>query len=261
MMTEEKSDKIILEKIKKVARITLNNGKLNLFDTEQVTAFRDALLDVKNDQKMQTLLIQANGESFSAGFDLKQMTTNKDNLDIFKAIGKEFINILYHLPIPTICLVHKYAIGIGCLVTFACDFRYTLKDVEFCLPEINYNFMFPTHGGMTITSKICRCEADAKYILMTGDHITWELAEKFGLVTKTFETKEEMETEGLSFATTLSKKNPPTMMMIKGCFQKCYECSLEEGMIIESEAEAINISPGKEKEEKIKEFIEKYQKR
>ncbi|NVM02968.1 MAG: enoyl-CoA hydratase/isomerase family protein [Candidatus Helarchaeota archaeon] len=258
-MSDKSSEKVIYETIRKVARITLNNGELNLFDKEQVVGFRDALLKVKNDTKIRALLIQANGRAFSAGFNLKQMTNEKSTLQIFRDVGKEFIRLLNHMTIPTICLVHNYAIGIACLVPFACDFRFVLKDVAFCLPEINYSFMFPTHGGMTITPKICRSDSDAKYILMTGEHIKLELADKMGLVTKIFETKEEMEKEGLEFATTLSKKNPPTMSMIKACFDKCKASTLEEGMIIEAEAEEINTSNKAEREVGIKKFIEKYQ--
>ena len=259
-MSVQNSEIVIYEEIRKVARITLNNGKLNLFNKEQVIAFRDALLKVENNPKIRALLIQANGRAFSAGFDLKQMTTDKSCLEVFRSVGQEFIKILYYMTIPTICLVHKYAIGIGCLVPFACDFRFVLKDIEFCLPEINYDFMFPTHGGMTITPKICSNDSYAKYVLMTGEHIGWELAEKFGLVTKTFNTKEEMDKEGLDFVTTLSKKNPVTMAMIKGCFEKCRDSSLKEGIFIENEAAMINTSFPSEKKVGIKQFIEKYQK-
>ena len=259
-MSEQNLEIVIYEEIRKVARITLNNGELNIFNKEQVIAFRDALLKVENNPKIRALLIQANGRAFSAGFDLKQMTDARSSLEVFRSVGQEFIKILYYMTIPTICLVHKYAIGIAYLVPFACDFRFVLKDVEFCLPEINYNFMFPTHGGMTITPKICSNDSYAKYILMTGERIGWKLAEKFGLVTKTFETKEEMEQEGLAFATTLSKKNPASMTMIKACFEKCRDSSLEEGMPIENEAAMINTSSPSEKKVGIKQFIEKYQK-
>ncbi|MHA1301653.1 MAG: enoyl-CoA hydratase/isomerase family protein [Candidatus Helarchaeota archaeon] len=258
-MSEQSAEKVIFEKIKKVARITLNNGKNNLFDTEQVRGFRDALLKVKDDPKVRTLLIQANGERFSAGFHLKQMTSDKDALDIFKQVGQEFIKILYHLTIPTICLVQSYAIGIACLVPFACDFRFVTKDVAFCLPEINYNFMFPTHGGMTLTPKIVRCDADAKYILMTGEHIKWELANQMGLVTKTFDSIEEMREKGLEFALTLSKKNPASMSMIKACFDKCKAATLNEGIEIENEAMMANVAGAKEKKDLINQFIKKHQ--
>ncbi|MHA1379171.1 MAG: enoyl-CoA hydratase/isomerase family protein [Candidatus Helarchaeota archaeon] len=258
-MSEQSTEKVIYEKIKKVVRITFNNGKNNLFDVDQVIGFRDALLKIKNNPKVRALLIQANGERFSAGFHLKEMTTNKESLEIFKSVGQEFIKILYTLPIPTICLVQSYAIGIACLVPFACDFRFCLKDVAFCLPEINYNFMFPTHGGMTITPKIVRCDSDAKYILMTGEHITWELADKMGLVTKTFETLEELREKGLEFAITLSKKNPATMSMIKACFDKTKIATISEGIEIENEAMMANVAGSKEKQDLINKFIKTHQ--
>ncbi len=258
-MSEEIFRNVKFERIKKVARITFDNDKNNLFDTEQVMGFRDALLKVRDDPKIRALLIRANGDRFSTGFHLKQMTTDNDALDIFREVGQEFIKILYHLTIPTTCLVQSYAIGIACLVPFACDFRFVTKDVVFCLPEINYNFMFPTHGGMTITPKIVRCDTDAKYILMTGEHIKWELADKMGLITKTFETKKEMEEKGLEFAIELSKKNYASMSMIKACFDKCKMATLNEGIEIENEGMMANIAGVPEKKEEIRKFIEKHQ--
>ena len=119
--------------------------------------------------------------------------------------------------------------------------------------------MFPTHGGMTITPKIVRCNSDAKYILMTGEHIKWELAKEMGLVTKTFDTIEEMREKGLEFATTLSKKNPATMQMIKACFDKTKLATISEGIEIENEAMMANIAGSKEKADAIANFIKKHQ--
>ncbi|MHA1146039.1 MAG: enoyl-CoA hydratase/isomerase family protein [Candidatus Helarchaeota archaeon] len=247
--------KVIVERIKRIALITLSNGDMNLFDSEQVMLFRDALLELKKDPKVRVIVIRGSGNrAFSAGFDLKE----SGNVDVFLNTGQEFMGLLYNFPVPKIALVHGYAIGIGCLVTFACDFRYCTKDVVFSLPEIKYKFMFPTHGGMTITSKIVRKPSDAKFILCTGDKIKVPLAEKMGLIDQLFDTKEEMENAGMELARKLGSMDSTVMSSILTVFDKCASVGLAEGMSIENEALEVVQSRGKEKKDLLQKLKEKY---
>ncbi|MHC1591318.1 MAG: enoyl-CoA hydratase/isomerase family protein [Candidatus Helarchaeales archaeon] len=255
MNQEANFKKIKFERQKKVGIITLSNGDMNLFDSEQVFEFRDAIVKVQNEPKIRALAIMASGEkAFSAGFDLKDAGKS----EIFLDVGQEFIGRLYNLPIPKIALVHGYAIGIGCMVPFACDFRYCTKDAIFSLPEIKYKFMFPTHGGMTITSKIVKKPSDAKYILCTGEKIPVDIAEKMGIVDRIFDTKEEMIEEGLFFARKLAAFDPFVMSTILTVFDACKQAGIEEGMKIENEALEVVQARKAERNEKLKKLKEKY---
>lgn len=257
-MSEQNTEKVIYEEIGKVARITLNNGKNNLFSVYVVTRLHELLLKIKNNPEIRALIIQGEGERFSAGFDMKELAVDKLH-DVFKIQGREIIQITHSLTIPAVCLIQKFCIGIGALISFACDFRFCLKDVEFCLPESNYDTMFLSHGGMSLISRIVRSHADAKYIMLTGEMIKWQYACEMGLVTKTFDTLEEMREKGLEFATALSKKNPALMSMAKACFEKCAKSSLVDGMAIEDQATFAIIAGGKEKQDLMDKFIKEHQ--
>ena len=109
MSAGNENKKVVVEKIKRVALVTLNNGDMNLFDAEQVIQFRDAIVSLKKDPKVKALVIQGSGNrAFSAGFDLKGFA----KVDTYINVGQDFMGQLYNFPIPKIALVNGYAIEI-----------------------------------------------------------------------------------------------------------------------------------------------------
>lgn len=250
--------KVVFEKDRRVGIITLNNGEMNLFDVEQVQGLRDLIVKLENDDKIRALVIQGSGtRAFSSGFHLKNF-----DVGVFTRDGQDMIYHLYNITKPTIALVHGYAIGIAFLVALACDFRYATEDAQFSLPEINYDAMFPTHGGCTLLPKIARKMSDVKYILYTGDRFPAARAEKMGIVDELFKTKEEMQKAGLEFAQKLASKNPVIMSMCKVALKKTEFADLKTGMAMEIETiPIINRPQGTSKAdqlEAIRKYIEKY---
>ncbi|NVM29639.1 MAG: enoyl-CoA hydratase/isomerase family protein [Candidatus Helarchaeota archaeon] len=255
-MTEE--NKVLFEKNKRVGIITLNNGDFNVFDAVQIIQLNTLLKELEWDQKIRVILIQGSGpRAFSSGFDLKHI-----DREVIFSEGKEMVYRLYNLAKPTIALVHGYSIGVAFLLVLACDFRYATEDAQFSLPEINYEMMFPTHGGCTILPKLVRKPSDAKYILYTGDRISTNQASQMGLIDAIFKTKEEMFDAGMEFAMQLSSKNPIIMGSIKAALKSTTFTDLKTGMEIELEATPFIDRPPqmkrKEQLEKAREYIEKY---
>jgi len=158
--------------------------------------------------------------------------------------------------------VHGFSIGIGFLVALACDFRYASEDAQFSLPEINYEAMFPTHGGCTILPKVVRKISDAKLILYTGDRIPAKKATEMGIVDELFKTREEMISAGMEFANYLASKNPMVMQLTKVALKTTATADLKTGMAMEMETiPIINRPQGMKKEDqmqKIQEYIDKY---
>ena len=263
-MSVENNEIISFEIKRRVGIITLNNGDLNIFNRELILAFRDILRKIKNDKelnkKVRVIIIKsASPNAFSAGFDLKAVTTlSEDVIDLFMKKGGDFIYDISTMEQPTIALINGYAIGIGFCIIIGCDFRWCTEDAQFQLPEIIYEGMFPTHGGCTNLPKIIRKMSDAKYLLFTGDRINAETALDMGLVDKCFKTKEEMIEKGIKFAKVMSSKNPLTMQLIKAAVNTCVKSNLEDGMAIEREAFHVIKNVNVDRNESKKKFIKKY---
>ena len=259
-MTEENSSqKVLFQKKKRVGIITLNNGEMNVFDSDQVLQLRDLIVELETNDRIRAILIQGSGDrSFSAGFDLKNF-----DVPLFIKHGQDMIYKLYNLPKPTIALVHGYCIGIAFLVACACDFRYATEKSQFSLPEINYEAMFPTHGGCTLLPKIVRRMSDVKYILYTGNRIPADRAAQMGLIDiPPFKTKAEMFEAGMKFANELASKNPLVLSLTKVALKTTEFADLKTGMEMEMETISIINRPQgmtkAEQLEKIKEYIDKY---
>ncbi len=258
MAEETESSKVIFERKRRIGIITLNNGEMNVFDSEQVLQLRDLIASLYEEDKIRVIVIKGSGtRAFSAGFDLKNF-----DIPLFVRDGQDMIYKLYNLPIPTIALVHGYSIGIGFLVALACDFRYASEDAQVSLPEINYEAMFPTHGGCTILPKIVRKISDAKLILYTGDRIPAKKAAEMGIFDELFKTKEELIANGMEFAKKLASKNPIVLQMTKVALKRTAPADLKTGMAIEMETiPIINRPDGMSKQEQMKiinDWIKKY---
>ncbi|MHA1251520.1 MAG: enoyl-CoA hydratase/isomerase family protein [Candidatus Helarchaeota archaeon] len=260
-MSENTNDIIQLEIKRKMGIISLNYGDLNIFNEPMIYRFNEILHDVKDNRKIRVVVIKSNSpKAFSAGFDLKEFDDfNEEHINVVLNVGCDFIYTLKTMPKPTIALINGYAIGIGFLITLACDFRWCTKDAKFQLPEINYELMFPTHGGCTNLPKIVKKISDAKYLLFTGERIDAQTALKMGIVDRCFDNKEEMLHEGIKrFAKNLAMKNPMVMALIKGAIEKCANSSLKEGLDIEKEAFGILKSVESDRIKMIQEFVDKY---
>ena len=254
----EENQKVLFERQKRVGIITLNNGDFNVFDPDQIIQFRDLMKELEDNDKVRAILIKGSGpRAFSSGFDLKNL-----DKEIIMTAGLEMIHRLYNLPKATIALVHGFAIGIGFLVALACDFRYATEDASYSLPEINYDVMFPTHGGCSILPKLVRKPSDAKYILYTGDRFPTAKAAEMGLIDAVFKTKEEMFEAGMEFATKLGTKNPVILACTKAALKKTTYGNVRDGMRTEFEAiPFIDRPPDMKKDtqrEAMQKFIEKY---
>ncbi|MEK7381213.1 MAG: enoyl-CoA hydratase/isomerase family protein, partial [Gemmatimonadota bacterium] len=76
-----------------------------------------------------------------------------------------------------------YALGGGCELALACDFRIASQTARFGLPEIKIG-AFPGGGGTQRLPRLIGA-SKAKEIIFTGDPITAEEALSLGLVVKT----------------------------------------------------------------------------
>ncbi|NHI94190.1 MAG: enoyl-CoA hydratase/isomerase family protein [Candidatus Lokiarchaeota archaeon] len=260
-MSDDRKEKLILEIKRKVGILTLNNGDLNVFDTEFIYLVRDALKQLKNDQKANVILIKsASDRAFSAGFDLKSISqVNQEIIDIFLKDGYEILELLHFMPKPVISLINGYSIGVGFLFPLACEFRFCTKDAKFQLPEVNFgDLMFPTHGGCTTLPRVVSKLSDAYYIAMTGERIDAETALKMGVIDRMFETKEEMLKQGFEFAKLIASKSPMLIGMIKAAIRKNLNSSIADGFALEREGyDIIRNAQDPNREEKKDKFIEK----
>jgi enoyl-CoA hydratase/3-hydroxyacyl-CoA dehydrogenase len=112
----------------------------------------------------------------------------------------------------SIAAVNAMALGGGCELAMACDFRIVAESAVFGQPEINLGII-PGFGG---TQRLPRLvgEGRARELNITGDPIPAEEAYAIGLATRVVADEELFDT-ALAWARKLSEQAPLAVEQIK----------------------------------------------
>src|SRR5439155_585142 len=123
-MTRTMADTISYAVDGNVARITLDDGKVNAMSLPFFDAL-GAALDRAEREKPGAVVIAGRPGCFSAGLDLKLMPTlAPDALQrTLLAFGRTMLRV-FTFPIPTVAALTGHAIAGGAMLAFACDLRY-----------------------------------------------------------------------------------------------------------------------------------------
>ena len=175
------SDLVRLEVEDGIGTIRLDRPQMNALNGEvqhgrsPLRARRPSARDVK------AVIVYGGEKVFAAGADIKEMETMSytDMVD-HSAPLQDFTRALARIPKPTIAAITGYALGGGCEVALACDFRVAADDAKLGQPEILLGII-PGAGG---TQRLARLvgPARAKDIIFTGRFVDADEALAIGLV-------------------------------------------------------------------------------
>ena len=150
---------------------------------------------------IRAVVITGGEEIFCAGADISEMG-GTPNAESSYHHAREFQILFDHvesLPQPVIAAVSGYALGGGCELALAADFRIASATARFGLPEIKIG-AFPGGGGTQRLARLIGI-AKAKEMILTGDSISAQEAHVAGLVMKVVSVGKCLEE-----ATTLAAK-------------------------------------------------------
>lgn len=177
--------------------------KKNSLDVELRREMEAALREIGSDPSMKAAIITGGEEIFSAGADINEIQASTSAEDSFKH-AREF-QLLFDrveaFPQPVIAAVSGYALGGGCELALACDFRIASESAMFGLPEIKIG-AFPAGGGTQRLPRLIGASR-TKEMIFTGEPINAALALFVGLVMKVV-PKERLLDEARAFAAKLA---------------------------------------------------------
>jgi enoyl-CoA hydratase/carnithine racemase len=168
-----------------VATIRLHRPeKKNSLNAEMRHETASLLNDLARQSRIRAVVITGGDEIFCAGADISEMG-GPPNAESSYRHARDF-QILFDqvesLPQPVIAAISGYALGGGCELALAADFRIASENARFGLPEIKIG-AFPGGGGTQRLARLIGI-AKAKEMILTGDPITAEEALAAGLVMK-----------------------------------------------------------------------------
>jgi enoyl-CoA hydratase len=170
-----------------VAVLRLDNGKVNALSQELLRQLEAAALALHDDPPG-AVVITGSDRIFAAGAEISEFRSGEDPSQVIshaeaELLGQHFLralNAVADIPRATIAAISGYALGGGCELALACDFRIASDKAKLGQPEILLGII-PGGGG---TQRLARLvgPARAKELVFTGRQVRADEALAIGLV-------------------------------------------------------------------------------
>ncbi len=137
---------------------------------------------------VRAVVVRGEGTGFSSGIDLQAFAQLSQTFgenwaaNMLNVTGafQAVLNKFERCRLPTIALLHGYALGLGLELALACDLRIAAVGTKLGLPETRLG-LIPDVGGTTRLTRLIG-PARAKEIILTGKMIDLAQAEHWGLI-------------------------------------------------------------------------------
>ena len=253
---------LLREDAEGVAVLTLNQPQSrNSLSEAMLEALGDALTAIAHDQSVRAVVLTANGPAFCAGHDLKELNQHRADHDRGRAYFKHVMAAcsaamqqIVLLPQPVIGAVQATATAAGCQLVASCDLAIASRAARFATPGVNIG-LFCSTPMVALSRNVSR--KHAMEMLLTGEMISAEHAERIGLVNRVVAPGSERE-DAIKLGKKIAAKSSLTVKIGKEAFYRQLEMPLAEAYKYASEVMVENML-ARDAEEGIGAFIEKRQ--
>jgi 2-(1,2-epoxy-1,2-dihydrophenyl)acetyl-CoA isomerase len=195
---------IILEHSDQIAVITLNRPeKYNAINREMALALQEVLDACSNDKNIRCVYITGAGKAFCAGQDLDEVVDPKGP-GMNRILSEHFNPIvlkIQKMQKPVVAAVNGVAAGAGANIALICDVVVAAQSASF-IQAFNKIGLIPDSGGTFSLPRLIGLQK-ASAIMMLGDKIMAEEAERMGMIYKWF-ADDEFEASSKAIATKLA---------------------------------------------------------
>ncbi|MGH8905211.1 MAG: enoyl-CoA hydratase/isomerase family protein [Egibacteraceae bacterium] len=168
-----------------VATIRLDRPPVNALSPQVYRELWDAARTCTEDDRIAAVVVWGGPKVFAAGADIKAMAGL--SFQEFFAHGdllQESMKAMARIPKVVIAAVNGYALGGGCELALATDFRYADDDATFGQPEIKLGII-PGAGGTQRLPRVVGVQR-AKEMIYSGDLYSAQDCLAMGLADRVF---------------------------------------------------------------------------
>ncbi len=217
------------------AVITLNRPEQrNALNEDVLRLLRDLVRRVAADETVRAVVITGSGDrAFCAGADIRQMQSmTVERGREWALLGHDVFQKIEDLPKPVIAAINGVAVGGGCELALACDFRFMVDGAQIGQPEIKLG-MIPGWGGTQRLPRIVGT-ALAKDLVLTGRLMASDEAHRVGLVNGVAPPGGVLE-QALVYATQFASLPPLAVGFAKRAIDGGIDLPLRDGNRLEVE--------------------------
>ncbi len=213
-----------------ILRLTLDTPqKRNALSMALMEELRRAFIEAGKNQQVKVIILGGNGPAFCAGHDLKEMTAARQNDDggrqFFAQTMATCSNLMQTIvshPRPVIADIRGIATAAGCQIVASCDLAIASKQSRFSTPGVQIG-LFCSTPMVALSRNLSR--KHAMEMLLTGEMISAQKAEKIGLINKAVDL-EEMDEAVNKLARLIASKPRLTLEIGKSAFYQQVEMDI-----------------------------------
>ncbi|MDV6271025.1 enoyl-CoA hydratase/isomerase family protein [Rhodococcus globerulus] len=235
-----------------VAIVTFDRPPVNAMDG----ATNDALIVVAEELSLQRdlgVVVIHGPRHFAAGDDVKEMAGLERG---FALQGRERISeavaAVANIPVPVVAAVVGFALGGGCELAAAADFRITATDATWGLPEVHLG-LIPGGGGTQRIPRLVGVQR-AKRLIYLGENITGAVAAEWGLADEAVDAGRVLG-RATDLARQLADRAPLAVRAAKRAIDGGLDLDLANGLRLE-DALFAGVFPTQDAESGLKSFVE-----
>ena len=245
---------ILVREESSIGYITINRPDLrNALNLETLQEIEEALEAFRVNHDVRVIIFTGSGEkSFAAGADIRQLNV-RTMIEALQPNMTGTYRKIEEYEKPTIAAINGFALGGGLELALACDIRVAADHAKIGLPEVGLGIM-PGAGG---TQRITRIigKGKAMELILTGDLISAEEAERFGLISKVVPKNILMDT-AIQYAGKIASKGPLAVRLAKAAVNKGADIEMETALYLEKLSQTILIG-SEDKREGTEAFLDK----
>ena len=163
-----------------IGTIRLERPPMNALNTQVQEELREAAHAAAGDPSIRAVVVYGGEKVFAAGADITEFTTTTyPQMSVRAAELSGAFDAVAKIGKPVVAAVTGYALGGGCELALACDWRVVAADAKLGQPEIKLG-LIPGAGG---TQRLARLvgPARAKDLVFSGRMVDAEEALRIGL--------------------------------------------------------------------------------
>ena len=225
--------------------------KMNTLTVAMRNEFPDIFRDVDRDDGVRVVVIRgAGGKAFSAGGDVAEfLTLSPADLELWG----DTLTAAERCRKPVVAAIDGYTMGAGLELAVACDFRIATLRSEFAFPEVRLG-MIPGSGGTQRALRLMGMTR-AKLFMMTGQRISAERAEAWGLITQAV-ANDGLDAAVAALTGELADKAPLALRTLKMVLNRGADAPLDTALELERKAYAW-LRSTHDYEEGVRSFLDK----
>lgn len=246
---------LIVESDRGIVTVSLNRPKVNALDQALLNELSRFCDEIHDDTAARVVIFQSALQQFCAGADLKERKgmSDADVKHFVKYVIGGTIHKIGDIPIPTIASIHGSALGGGCELALACDFRIAADDLRMGLRETALGII-PGAGGTQRLPRLIGYSQGLLWIL-TARVFNADESLRQGVVNMVV-PRSELRKTTRALADEIADNGPIAVRQAKKAVRLGLNTSLQNGLEIENECYN-DVIPTRDRREALKAFAEK----